>query len=262
MESSDALPPLRLGCSSSVFAEGLFYLTRTLISREHTQQKPEEPAIWSETGTLPWYRPDVTFFQLVVAIESGGWQIRCRQPAAERHLHNWTSYSARAAAGPRCPIGPSSLPPRGCVAVLPDALLPGCQLKPAHPRRGWPRAREGPHAGRRASAAHHAQARAGDGSPATPTSCVLQGPAGAAVWTAHSHVYAVENRVSGRPCRWTGRRVAIRRMTTHPVLTDAWLVVTVRDSWKENLPGEGAPQTFTNFIPAARIYTVSFFPFI
>jgi len=69
----------------------------------------------------------------------------------------------------------------------------------------------------------------------------------------------VENRVSGRPCRWTGPQIAIRRMSTDPILTDAWLVVAVPDSWTENLPGEGAPQTFTNFIPGAPIL-FPFFP--
>ena len=95
-------------------------------------------------------------------------------------------------------------PTRRAPARLPIDAEIGKQLSgrparmPAHRRRGWPRAREGPRAGRRARTAHHAHARAGDGSPATPTSCVLQGPAGAACGVDR----ALACLCRGKPCQW------------------------------------------------------------
>lgn len=121
-----------------------------------------------------------------------------------------------------------------------------------------PRAREeGPHARRRARAAHHAQARAGDASPATPTSCLLQGPAGWLRCGPRTRMFMPWKTVSmaGRVDRWSGPRIAIRRMTTDHV------VVAVQDSWRENLPGEGAPRNFTMFVPAAWTLFPLFFPF-
>jgi hypothetical protein len=252
VESSDALPSPRLGCSWSVFTAGFFYqpsgLTQNLLRRDTVQPKP-----FFQSWCL-WQKADDD--RMIDMLSPAG----SRPALAQLDVLLCTRGGGRRGSGAR-----SGRPCRLVVASPSDTTHPCLVANRCRDRKTTvpsertharqptpaPRAREeGPHARRRARAAHHAQARAGDGRclPRDADLVPATGPCGvAAVWTAHSHVYAVKTvSMAGRVDRWPGPRIAIRRMTTDHV------VVAVQDSWRENLlPGEGAPRNFTIFVPAA-----------